>query len=97
MPSVVYIEAVQNKYLYELSKKANEYILQSSQAKCNRFYMPLQWIPHITIGKQLDKEQMRKGFEILQDLFNPIHAKIVRFSLSKPKPYEEIEVIELEK
>ena len=52
--------------------------------------MPLQWIPHVTIGKQLTPNQMSREFEKLLELFHPIEAKIVKLGLSKPNPYIDL-------
>ena len=47
-------------------------------------------MPHITLGKCLDKEQMRQAFAVLQDLFMPIDGQITKIGLSTVNPYREV-------
>lgn len=90
LPSVIYLEAVQNRYLFELSEMAHKEFCADTTTRPNRFYLPFQWIPHITIAKQLTDEQMRIAFAVLQQSFHPLEAKIVRFGLSKPNPHTDL-------
>lgn len=90
LPSVIYLEAVQNRYLFELSEMAHKEFCADPATRPNRFYLPFQWIPHITIAKQLTDEQMRIAFAVLQQSFHPLEAKIVRFGLSKPNPHTDL-------
>ncbi len=90
LPSVIYLEAVQNRYLFELSEMAHKEFCADTATRPNRFYLPFQWIPHITIAKQLTDEQMRIAFAVLQQSFHPLEAKIVRFGLSKPNPHIDL-------
>ncbi len=89
-PYVIYLEAVQNRYLYELSELVYSNLQTEPDTRINKFYMPFQWIPHITIGKTLDKPQMIKAFEVLQESFRPFEARIERFGLSKPNPHRDL-------
>ena len=56
----------------------------------SKFYQPYSWMPHITLGKCLDKEQMRQAFAVLQDLFMPIDGRITKIGLSTVNPYREV-------
>lgn len=89
-PNVIYAEVVQNPYLYDLSKKIYQNIKMFPDSKCSKYYMPLQWIPHVTIGKKLTPNQMSRAFEKLLELFHPFEAKIVKLGLSKPNPYIDL-------
>lgn len=40
-----------------------------SETSISKYYQPLSWLPHVTIGKKLDKQQMIKAFGVLQDSF----------------------------
>ncbi len=89
-PHVIYAEAVQNAWLFELSNVVNEEIKLHDEVIANRYYRPFSWIPHITLGKTLSDEQMREAFIYLQKSFCPMTAKVERFSLAKTNPHREI-------
>ncbi len=89
-PYVIYLEAVQNRYLHEMSEMVNSNLKRNPETRINKFYKPFQWIPHITIAKTLDNSQMLKAFEVLQNTFRPFEAKIERFGLSKPNPHRDL-------
>lgn len=89
-PSVIYAEAVQNLYLYELSKLVYEELLKYEGIIVSRYYQPLSWIPHVTLGKTLDEEQLREAFTYLQKNYSPIKARIQGFGLAKTNPHRDI-------
>ncbi len=89
-PNVLYAEAVQNACLFELCSTVSEGLKQYDEVKVNRYYRPFSWIPHITLGKTLEEEQMRKAFSYLQKHFQPIRAGIERFGLARTNPHREI-------
>ena len=65
------------------------------ETNISKFYQPYSWMPHITLGKCLDKEQMRQAFAVLQDLFMPIDGRITKIGLSMVNPYREVLSVEL--
>ena len=89
-PNVIYAEAVQNAYLFELSSLVNEALERHEGIIGSRYYRPLSWIPHLTLGKTLDEEQMRTTFGYLQKHFSPITAAVESFGLAKTNPHREI-------
>ena len=95
LPYVIYAEAVQNSYLYEMSKSVYARLINDESTLVSKYYQPLQWIPHITLGKQLSKEQMKMAFEILQEHFTPHKAQVVKFGIAKTNPHRDLEIIEL--
>ncbi|MCR4675198.1 MAG: 2'-5' RNA ligase family protein [Lachnospiraceae bacterium] len=94
-PYVIYAEAVQNKYLQDLNQLVFEEISEHGDTIVSKFYQPMQWIPHITLGKKLSTEQMRLAFQILQEKFSPMEAKIVSFGLAKPNPHRDFDFFEI--
>ena len=89
-PNVLFAEAVQNACLFELCSTVNEEVERYDEVKDNRYYQPFSWIPHVTLGKTLDDEQMRRAFSYLQKHFQPITAKIEGFGLARTNPHREI-------
>ena len=59
--------------------------------------MPFQWLPHITVGKTLTKEQLRLAFEVLQHQFGPFQGVVTKIGLAKTRPYRDFIVFELNK
>lgn len=86
LPYVIYAQSAKNQYLTNLSNDIYNVLKTGQDTRVNRYYIPPDWIPHITLGKKLDEEQMRAAFEVVQNRFAPITAEIVSVGLSKPNP-----------
>ena len=61
----------------------------------SRYYKPGSWLPHVTLGKTLSKEQMRAAFAVMQDNFQPFEAIVTQIGLAKVNPHEDVERIVL--
>lgn len=95
LPYVLYAAPVLNAYLKELHAKVLQTMADHPGVRISRYYQQASWFPHVTIGKTLDKEQMRIAFAAMQDSFAPLEGKITRIALSRVNPHEDIESIEL--
>ena len=93
LPYVIFAEAVKNEYLLNLSKEIYDILDSNEDTRVNKYYMPYNWIPHITLGKKLNKEEMQEAFNIAQDKFCPITARVTSFGLSKPNPLRNLRSI----
>ena len=60
------------------------------QTSVSRYYQPMSWLPHVTLGKTLDKEQMRKAFWVLQESFSPFEGQATELGLAKVNPHEDV-------
>lgn len=89
-PYVLYMTPVLNEYLQDLSKKIYNEVSLVPETTVSRLYRPMQWFPHVTLGKTLNKEQMQIAFRIMQEGFQPFEAKVVRLGLAKTNPHEDI-------
>ncbi len=96
-PYVLYMTPVLNEYLQVMSQTIYDAFIEIPEVNVSRFYQPMQWLPHITLGKTLTKEQMRSAFQIMQEGFAPFEGKIVRIGLAKTNPHEDILEIEVDK
>lgn len=92
LPYVIFAQAVTNEYLFALNDSIVQVLNENEDSLVNRFYKPHAWIPHITLGKTLDQEQMKKAFEVLQKSFIPFKAKIISFGLAKPNPHKNLDM-----
>lgn len=95
LPYVLYVTPVLNGYLQEMSIQVFDRIPKNEEITINKFYRPLQWLPHVTVGKTLDKEQMQKAFAVMQECFVPFTGKIVSMGLAKTNPHEDVMCITL--
>ena len=86
LPYVIYAQPTKNQYLTELSDDIYDVLRNGHDTIVNRYYIPPDWIPHITLGKKLGNDQMQQAFKVVQDRFLPVNAHITSFGLSKPNP-----------
>ena len=94
-PRVIYAAPVLNEYMMNLSISIYNEFATIPETNISKFYQPYSWMPHITLGKCLDKEQMKQAFAVLQDLFMPIDGWIAKIGLSTVNPYREVLSVEL--
>lgn len=94
-PYVLYLSPVFNTYLQELSENIYQKLIKIEKVKIHKCYRPMQWVPHVTIGKKLSKEEMVAAFQVLQEQFGMFSSQVVRIGLAKTNPYEELWSIEL--
>ena len=90
LPYVMYVTPVLNEYLQKMQEKIYDGIKDISDISVSRFYKPYSWLPHVTIGKKLNGEQMKKAFEIMQKHFSPFDAKVTEIGLAKVNPHKDV-------
>ena len=90
LPYVIYMTPVLNEYLQDISSQIYDTVKSISETRISRFYKPMQWFPHVTLGKKLDKMQMRTAFEIMQESFQPVEADVVAVGLAKTNPHKDL-------
>jgi len=89
-PYVIYISPILNEYLHTMSEAIYEKMSKVEGDLINQYYKPFQWVPHVTIGKTLSKEEMREAFDVLQNSFSVFGGEVVRIGLAKPNPHRDI-------
>lgn len=94
-PYVMYLAPVLNGYLQEVAEHVYQSVCNVPEVSVSRCYRPMQWMPHITLGKKLTKEQMRIAFEIMQEGFAPFQGTVTGIGLAKTNPHEDILRMEL--
>lgn len=95
-PYVMFAAPVLNEYLLNLQEQVYQSVCNIREVTVSKFYRPKQWMPHITLGKKLTKEQMQIAFTLMQESFMPFQGKITSIGLAKTNPHEDILTIELE-
>ena len=53
LPYVFYVTPVLNEYLLNLSRQVFDCFSDIPETTISRFYQPLSWLPHVTLGKTL--------------------------------------------
>ena len=91
-PYVLYLQPVLNRYLHSLSVTIYESLFSITDTYIQKYYQPLQWLPHTTIGKKLSRTEMLTAFSVLQDSFGLFEGTVTQIGLSKTKPYTDIMV-----
>lgn len=94
-PGVIYVSPVLNRYLQDIMDIVYDEFKCIDETMVSRYYQPYSWLPHITIGKQLDKEQMQSAFACLQESFGPMKARVCKIALSKVNPHEDVIVFDI--
>lgn len=90
LPYVIYATPVLNEYLLDLSKSTYQTFEGIEDTKISKYYKPMFWLPHITLGKILSKEQIISAVEVMQNQFVPITAMVTEIGLAKVNPHEDI-------
>ena len=88
--SSIFLSAVYSEYLHELCKNVCEVLENVDNTLLRSNYKPFQWMPHVTIGKTLSKDQQKTAFEVLQNCFGPWEAMVLQIGLAKTNPYKDI-------
>lgn len=90
LPYVIYITPVLNEYLQCFSQQIYDIIPKDDEITVSKYYKPMQWLPHVTLGKKLSKEQMQMAFQVMQDGFVPFEGKITSIGLAKTNPHIDV-------
>lgn len=90
MTSTLYLLPMLNQYLQELMEAVYEVVSADKDIKVSKYYQPFQWLPHTTLGKKMDAEQLLKAFQAVQPDYKVITGRVVKIGLAKANPYEDI-------
>lgn len=89
-PYVMYLTPVLNHYLLDLSQQIYNAVSNIPEVSVNRFYQPMNWLPHITLGKTLTKKQMQLAFAVMQESFAPLEGRIIKIGLASTNPHRDL-------
>lgn len=90
MTSTLYLTPVLNQYLQNIMEDVYAVVSADKDIKLSKYYRPYQWLPHTTIGKKLDAEQLVEAFASVQLDFKVITGSVIKIGLAKASPYEDI-------
>lgn len=89
-PYVLYATPVMNQKLFDLSGEIYKAFCDIPETTLSEYYKPFSWLPHITLGKTLDKVQMQKAFQTMQEKFISFTARFGEIGLAKVNPHEDV-------
>ena len=95
MPQVIYAAPYLNGYLMDLSQVIYDRFKDIPETTVSKYYKPLSWLPHSTLGKMLAPDQMLAAVKVTSD-FKPFTAKVVKIGLAKVNPHEDVRIIKRE-
>lgn len=95
LPYVLYAAPVLNLYLEDMVEQVHDMVKNIPEVRMSRYYQPMQWLPHITLGKKLSKEQMQEAFAVMQEQFVPMEVTVSEIGLAKTNPHQDLVRIEL--
>lgn len=90
LPYVFYATPVLNGYLQDLSEKVFDEVKSIPECAVSRYYKPMSWLPHITLGKTLTKEHMQMAFSVMQESFVPFEATITEIGRARVNPHSDV-------
>lgn len=90
LPYVLQLTAVYNQDLHRMMEQVHETFGQVSDTKISARYQPMSFVPHVTLGKTLTKEQMLLAVSLMQDQFVPFRGRFTEIGLSKVNPYRDL-------
>lgn len=90
LPYVLYTMPVMNQYLQDSINIVYDAFRDIPETKIYKYYRPMSWLPHITLGKKLTKEQMQCAVRIMQEHFVPFTATVNEIGLAKVNPHEDV-------
>ncbi len=94
-PYVMYASPVPNRYLLDLSSQLEQIYKYVEEVSINRYYSADSWMPHITLAKRLEPEQMLKALEIMRAGFTPVTGRIAEVGLSEVNPHRDIRRVQI--
>lgn len=95
LPQVIYVGAVYDAYLHELSRSVDKVLSAEEAVRIRPNYRPFSWLPHVTIGKQMAGEELRRAFAVMQENFHVLKGRVVRIGLSRTNPCRDLDSREL--
>ncbi len=92
---VLYAAPVMNETLLSFSRIFSESFSGIPEVRISPFYQYMNWLPHITLGKTLSKEQMLAAQTVMMEQFQPVTGEIVSLGLAAVNPHRDLRTCEL--
>ena len=77
---VTFLQPNATKEFVELMVKTHDFF-RDFKGKCNQFYQPGRWFPHVTIGYNTSEEDMIKTLSFVSKQFEPVTTRVEKMVL----------------
>lgn len=88
--STLYLLPVYNEFLNQLTMDIHQRLKQYSCISKNNRYLPYHFVPHVSLIRKMNEEQINIAFSLLNHYFEPFYSKVTHIVLAQTKPYKEI-------
>jgi hypothetical protein len=95
VPNVLYIAPIVNKNILELNEKINGLLNSNKGIILDKYYSNNLWVPHVSLGVKLNKNELQNGINVLINNFQGINAEIKKIALEECNPLKEIKTWDL--
>ncbi len=96
-PYVMYAAPVPNEELMDMPRRLADIYGNVPDVSINRYYTIDHWMPHITLAKRLDSNQMQRALVRMREAFTPVTGRLIELGLSEVNPHRDVERINLTK
>ena len=95
MPLVIYAAPVLNEYLFGLNVQVNNLLKPVTEPGISGFYLPYNWIPHVTLASKMNQDEIKTAFNVAADEFIAFGGMAEKLFLAQCNPYKEIKTWDL--
>ncbi|MDO4519166.1 MAG: 2'-5' RNA ligase family protein [Eubacteriales bacterium] len=95
LPYVMYAAPILSMDLREMNRHINAFLMNCKDVNVGKYYQPDQWLPHITLGKTLTKEEMQIAFQTLQQYFVPVRGYVTEIGIAGTNPHTDLLRVQL--
>ncbi|TYB31169.1 MAG: 2'-5' RNA ligase family protein [Candidatus Mcinerneyibacterium aminivorans] len=93
---VLYLNPKVSKYLLRVHNDFNQQFVDFND-NINPYYLPENWVPHSTLGKNFSEEDLKKSLIELSKDFKPFAVEVNRISVVEFYPSRELFTFKLSK
>ena len=88
--SMLYLLPVYNDFLNQLIMDIHQQLKQYGCISKNNRYLPYHFVPHVSLIRKMNEEQINIAFSLLNHYFEPFYSKVTHVVLAQTRPYKEI-------
>lgn len=89
-PRVLFLSPVVSEYLTKAQSAAHAAFSRDEGIVFDERYMPNQWVPHASLGVDLEPEDLLNAFGTVQKHYRPFSGRITRVALTRCCPEKEL-------
>ncbi len=86
---VLYLTPKVSKYMIRVHEDFNQHFVDFNDS-INPYYLPENWVPHCTLGRNFSENNIKQAIEELSKDFNPFAVKVSKISAVEFFPSREL-------